>query len=86
MSDLIMNDNVKFHNPNGFSFSKGQVWKTHSNFQATIISVEQFGEGQFDYDVKFSQPDGSFCSKNIWAFQLRYQHQNVNYSFINMAA
>lgn len=69
-----MNGKIKFHKPNGPAFSKDEVWYGSSKSKVTIISVEKNGDGKFDYDVKYTQADGSISKKNSHAFQFRYQH------------
>lgn len=69
-----MNRQVKFHKPNGPAFNKGERWIGSSKSEVVIISVEKFGEGKFDHQVKYSQVDGSVAEKDAWNFQVRYQH------------
>lgn len=70
-----MNGNVKWHKANGPAFLPGEQWKSISgNIFCSIVSVRQFGEGKWDYEVTYRYADGTECQKDAWNFQVRYQH------------
>lgn len=70
-----MNGNVKFHKANGPAFAKGEVWVSANGINCTIDRVENYGCDTWDWDVYYTFSDGSSSCKNVWSFQVRYQHQ-----------
>jgi len=73
-----MNGKIKFHKANGPAFNPGEKWQGAScqkdNYSCEIISVRQYGEGKWDYQVTYKFKDGVVCTKDAWSFQVRYQH------------
>lgn len=74
-----MNGNKKFHKANGPAFAVGELW---DNGNVEILSVRQYGEGKWDFDITYRYLDGTeqtgtwipTCTKDAWNFQVRHQH------------
>jgi hypothetical protein len=74
-----MNGEKKFHNPDGPAFNAGEVWVSSEGARVAIHRTERYGVDKWDVDVFYWVPMDARrsveCSKNAWAFQVRYQHK-----------
>ena len=70
-----MNNTIKWHKGNGPAFNPGEEWKSISGkSKVTIVSIRKFGDGKHDYIATYLQSDGTTSEKDVWDFQVRYQH------------
>lgn len=57
-------------------FQPGTVWTScdGAGRENTILSVEKFGDGKYDYYVHYGHPsEAQKYRKDIWHFQVRYE-------------
>lgn len=70
-----MNGQIKFHKANGTAFNAGEQWVGSSGGgRCSIVSVRQFGNQKWDYEVTYAYEDGAISTKDAWNFQVRYTH------------
>lgn len=69
-----MNKTIKFHKANGPAFAVGERWVGSSGIRCSIVSVRQFGNEKWDYEVTYAYDDGAISTKDAWNFQVRYTH------------
>lgn len=70
-----MNGKQKFHKATGPAFAPGEQWVSHSgNIRCSIVSIQKFGDGEWDYKVTYRYDDGGEHQKDAWNFQVRYGH------------
>ena len=71
-----MNGEVKWHKASGPAFNPGEEWESVDGYiLCRIVSVEKFGDGQWDYRVTYEFPaTGTQATKDAWSFQVRYRH------------
>lgn len=72
-----MNKVIKFHKPQSPAFNSGEVWISANGAKVTIDSVAPWPKAsdKWAFSVSYTQSDGSKATKDVWAFQVRYNHQ-----------